>query len=156
MPSEASESHSASRATDSPGDVRAITAPAPAPAWISHASVAGHVQYPQLRLPFIEELKHRNIVRVAVLYLAVCWVVLEPVHVVFHMLEVPLWANQLVLVLMAVGFPSVLLFAWIFELTPDGIKPTMLVDPSKSIRPQTGRRIDRAIIVILAIAVAYF
>jgi adenylate cyclase len=125
---------------------------APIPAPLEHA----HGHHAHIEIKFLEELKKRNVVRVAFLYLVVCWLILEPIHVVFHMLEVPLWANQLVLVLMAVGFPAVLLFAWAFEITPEGLKPTVEVDPKRSIRPLTGRRLDRAIMVVMALAITYF
>ena len=105
---------------------------------------------------FFEEIKKRNIVRVGLLYLVTCWLILEPIHVVFHMLEVPVWANRLVLILMALGFPAVLLFAWVFEITPEGLKPTVEVEAHKSIRPLTGRRLDRAIMVVMALAIVYF
>jgi adenylate cyclase len=105
---------------------------------------------------FFEEIKKRNIVRVGLLYLVTCWLILEPIHVVFHMLEVPVWANRLVLILMALGFPAVLLFAWVFEITPEGLKPTVEVGAHKSIRPLTGRRLDRAIMVVMALAIVYF
>jgi hypothetical protein len=103
----------------------------------------------------LAELMRRNVVRVALLYLTFCWFVLDPVHVIFHMLEVPKWVNELVLVAMALGLPAVLIFTWLFELTPSGLKATVLVDPGKSIRVQTGRRIDRAIIVVLSLAIIY-
>ena len=106
-------------------------------------------------LQLIAELKRRNVVRVGLLYLTFCWVVLDPVHVIFHMLEVPKLANELVLVAMALGLPTVLIFTWLFEFTPSGIKATVLVDPRKSIRVQTGRRLDRAIIVVLSLVVVY-
>jgi len=67
--------------------------------------------FPALRFRAFEQLKQRNIFRVALLYLVVCWLVLEPVHVIFHMLDVPIWANRLVVMIMAVGFPAVLIFA---------------------------------------------
>ena len=70
----------------------------------------GHGAGLPFKLPFLEELKRRNVVRVALLYLLVCWLILEPKHVVFNMLEVPVWANRLVLVIMAIGFPAVVLF----------------------------------------------
>ena len=105
---------------------------------------------------FLRELNRRNVVRVGVLYLIVCWLILEPVHVVFHMLEVPAWANRLVIVLMAIGFPAVLLFAWAYELTPEGVKPAAQVERRTSITTQTARRLDRAIILVLALALAYF
>jgi hypothetical protein len=115
-----------------------------------------HGHHPHIEFKFFEELKQRNVVRVALLYLVACWLILDPVHVVFHMLEVPAWANRLVLILMAIGLPAVLLFAWAFEITPEGLKPAVEVDPKKSIRSLTGRRLDRAIIAVLVLALGYF
>jgi TolB-like protein/lipoprotein NlpI len=71
------------------------------------------------------------------------------------MLEVPVWANRLVVILMAVGFPAVLLFAWVYEITPEGLRPTAEVEPHRSIRTQTGQRLNRAIVVVMAVALAY-
>jgi adenylate cyclase len=114
----------------------------------------GHPQIPHFRI--FEQLKQRNVFRLAALYLVVCWLILEPVHVVFHMLDVPVWANRLVLMLMAIGFPAVVIFAWVYEITPEGLKPTVEVPHGQSIRRVTGRRLDRAIISVLALALAYF
>jgi len=110
----------------------------------------------RVELPFVRELKRRNVVRVAILYLLLCWLILDPLHVIFHMLEVPTWANRLVIVLLALGFPGVVLFAWVYEITPEGLKPTVEVAHGQSITKHTGRRLDRAIIVVLAVALAYF
>jgi TolB-like protein len=118
--------------------------------------VGPHAHHPLLRLPFFEQLKQRNVFRVAVLYLVVCWLILDPVHVVFHMLDFPIWANQLVVMLMVVGFPAVVIFAWVYEITPEGLKPTVEIPHEQSIRKLTGRRLDRAIIAVLAVALAYF
>jgi TolB-like protein/tetratricopeptide (TPR) repeat protein len=108
----------------------------------------------QIRL--FDQLKQRNVFRVGALYLVVCWLILEPVHVVFHMLDVPVWTNRLVVMIMAVGFPAVLIFAWVYEMTPEGLKPTTEVPHDRSIRRLTGRRLDAAIIAVLAVALAYF
>jgi TolB-like protein len=118
--------------------------------------VGTHAHHPLLHLPVFEQLKQRNVFRVAILYLVVCWLVLDPVHVVFHMLDVPVWANRLVVMLMAAGFPAVVIFAWVYEITPEGLKPTVEVPHHQSIRKVTGRRLDRAIIAVLAVALAYF
>jgi serine/threonine-protein kinase len=112
-------------------------------------------QWP-IQFRFLEQLKHRNVIRVGILYLVVCWLILDPVHVLFHMLDMPIWANRLVVMLMAVGFPAVLIFAWVYEITPEGLKPTAEVPHGQSIRKLTGRRLDRAIIAVLAVALAYF
>jgi adenylate cyclase len=121
-----------------------------------HISRDVHAHHPRIEFRFLEQLKHRNVIRVGILYLLVCWLILDPVHVVFHMLEVPVWANRLVVVLMAVGFPSVLLFAWVYEITPEGLKLTVEVEPSRSIRKQTGQRLNRAIFAVMAVALTYF
>src|SRR5215470_5240315 len=118
--------------------------------------VGSHAHHPLMHFRLFEQLKQRNVFRVAVLYLVVCWLILDPLHVVFHMLDVPVWANRLVLMLMAVGFPAVVIFAWVYEITPEGLKPTVEVPYDKSIRKLTGRRLDRAIIAVLAVALAYF
>jgi TolB-like protein/Tfp pilus assembly protein PilF len=118
--------------------------------------VGPHAHHPLLHLPVFEQLKQRNVFRVAVLYLVVCWLILDPVHVIFHMAGVPEWVNRLVLIVMAVGFPAVLIFAWVYEITPEGLKPTIDVPHGQSIRKLTGRRLDRAIIAVLAVALAYF
>jgi TolB-like protein/tetratricopeptide (TPR) repeat protein len=109
-----------------------------------------------VHFPLFQQLKQRNVFRVAALYLVVCWLILEPVHVVFHMLDVPVWANRLVLMIMAIGFPAALIFAWVYEITPEGLKPTAEVPHGQSVRRLTGRRLDVAIIAVLAVALAYF
>ena len=120
----------------------------------SEASPRAH--RPVLHFRVFEQLKQRNVIRVAVLYLVVCWLILEPVYLVFHMLEVPVWWSRLVITLMSVGVPAVVIFAWVYEITPDGLKPTVEVPHGQSIRRITGRRLDRAIIAVLAVALAYF
>ena len=58
----------------------------------------GHGAHGGINLPVLEKLKQHHVGRVALLYLGVSWIILEPVHVVFHMLDVPEWANRLVIV----------------------------------------------------------
>src|SRR6202521_1490503 len=128
--------------------------PTEAPGDLKRVSTSPRAGLPKFR--FLEEIRKRNVGRVAILYVVVCWLILEPVHVVFHMLEVPSWANRLVIILLALGFPAALIFAWVYEITPEGLKPTVEVPHGQSIRRQTGRRLDRAIIAVLALALIYF
>jgi TolB-like protein/tetratricopeptide (TPR) repeat protein len=114
-----------------------------------------HAHHPAVQLRVLEKLKHRNVIRVGILYLVVSWLILDPVYVLFHMLEVPVWANRLVVILLAIGFPAALLFAWVYEITPEGLKPTVEVEPQRSIRKLTGQRLDHAIAVALVIGIAY-
>ena len=65
-------------------------------------------------------------------------------------------AARSVVVLLAIGFLAALIFSWVFELTPEGLKRDADVPPDQSIAPQTARRMDRMIIVVLVLALGYF
>jgi adenylate cyclase len=93
---------------------------------------------------------------VAILYIVVSYLILEPFEMFFHLLDLPVWTGRTAVALMVLGFPVALLFAWIYEITPTGIKPSTDVDPQQSIARQTGRKLDRAIIAVLAVALIYF
>src|ERR1700676_3065302 len=81
-----------------------------------------HGHGPRIEFKFLEQLKRRNIVRVAILYVVVCYLILEPFGMFVHVLALPEWIGRTVVVLMALGFPAVLLFAWVYEITPEGLK----------------------------------
>jgi len=104
-------------------------------------------------MSFFKELKRRNVIRVGAAYLILGWVLLQVADVVGPILVLPDWVAKLVLLLLGLGFPVVLVFAWVFEMTPEGIKRESDIDRSRSITPQTGRKLDRLIIGLLAIAV---
>jgi adenylate cyclase len=120
------------------------------------ASPAAHAHHGLPQFRFLEELKRRNVGRVAILYLVIGYLILEVFGVFVHLLELPAWVGRSVVLLMAIGFPIALLLAWIYEITPEGLKPTEEVAPHKSIRRETGKRLDRAIIAALSVALAYF
>ena len=101
-----------------------------------------------------QELKRRNVFRVALAYLAAGWLVLQVVQLVLESTSAPDWVMQVFLLAVAVGFPFAVLFAWAFEMTPEGIKREKEVDRDQSITHQTGRKLNRTIIVVLAAAVA--
>lgn len=103
-----------------------------------------------------EELKRRNVIRVGIAYVVACWLILQVADVVLDNTQAPDWVMHLLMTLMALGFPLAMLFAWAFELTPDGIKRERDVDRSDSITRQTGRKLDRAIIAVLVVALGYF
>ena len=105
---------------------------------------------------FWGELKRRNVVRVAIAYAIVSWLLLQMADVVLDNIEAPTWVFQAILLLLVIGFPMAIIFAWAFELTPEGIKKETDVDRSESITHITGRKLDFAIIGVLAITVIYF
>ncbi|HET6592551.1 MAG TPA: hypothetical protein VFG48_06520, partial [Xanthomonadales bacterium] len=107
-------------------------------------------------MSFFEELKRRNVIRVGIAYVVACWLILQVADVVLDNTPAPDWVMQLLMALMALGFPLAVLFAWAFELTPEGIKRERDVDRNESITRQTGRKLDRAIIAVLVVALGYF
>jgi len=100
-----------------------------------------------------QELQRRNVFRVGIAYAVVAWVLLQVVDLVLDNIDAPAWIMKVFMLAVAVGFPVALIFAWAFEKTPEGIKLEKNVDRSQSITPQTGRKLDRLIIVFLAVAV---
>jgi TolB-like protein/Tfp pilus assembly protein PilF len=107
-------------------------------------------------MSFFEELKRRNVVRVGVVYLIASWLLAQVADLLLENFQAPDWVIQAVLIVLLVGFPLALIFAWAFELTPEGIKKEKDVDRSQSITSVTGRKLDRAIIVVLVVALSYF
>ena len=102
------------------------------------------------------ELKRRNVFRVAFAYALVGWVLLQIADVFFPALSLPEWTIRLVAGLLIIGFPLALLFAWAFELTPEGLRKEHEVDRDLSITHKTGRKLDFVVIAVLAIAVTLF
>ena len=105
---------------------------------------------------FFGELKRRNVVRVGVAYIIVGWVVVQIGQVLFESFGTPDWVIKTVIVLVAIGFPFALIFAWAFEITPEGVKKTRDVDLSVSVTHSTGRKLNFFIMASLVIALAYF
>ena len=105
---------------------------------------------------FFAELKRRNVVRMAGLYLVGAWLIVQVASTVLPMFGAPQWLPRSIVVLLVIGFIPALVFSWAFELTPQGLKRDEDVPPEQSIAPQTGRRMDRLIIAVLVLALAYF
>ena len=106
-------------------------------------------------MSFIEELKHRNVFRVGVAYIALGWVVIEVTDTLAPALNLPDWTLSLVTWIGIIGFPFALLFSWAFELTPEGLKLEKNVDRSQSTTEITGRKLDFIIIGLLIAAVVF-
>ncbi len=107
-------------------------------------------------MSFFKELKRRNVIRVAIAYAVAAWLLIEITATTFPILKLPDWSVTLVTVLVLIGFPLALIFAWAFELTPEGLKKEKDVDRSESITHITGRKLDFMIIGMLVVALGYF
>ncbi len=106
-------------------------------------------------MSLFRELKRRNVIRVAIAYAVAAWLLIEITATTFPVLKLPDWSVTLVTVFVLIGFPLALIFAWAFELTPEGLKKERDVDRSESITHITGRKLDFVIIGVLVIAVGF-
>jgi len=99
------------------------------------------------------ELKRRNVVRVGAAYVLVAWILLQVADFALDVIDAPNWIMQVLVLLAAIGLPAVLVFAWVFEMTPEGLKLERDVDRSQSITTHTGKKLNMVIIAVLAVAV---
>jgi TolB-like protein/Tfp pilus assembly protein PilF len=108
------------------------------------------------RVSFFTELKRRNVLRVAIAYLAGAWLLSEVAITLFPLFGFSDTPGRIVVILLAIGFPLFLVFSWIFEITPEGLKLEKDVQREASLTRKTDKKLDRAIIVLLILAVGYF
>ncbi len=107
-------------------------------------------------LSLFAELKRRNVVRVGVAYVVIGWVIAQIAEFAFENFGAPDWVLKTVVVILLLGLPLALFFAWAFEMTPEGVKREKDVDRSESIAHSTGRKLDFVIIATLVVALGYF
>ena len=106
-------------------------------------------------MPFFAELKRRNVVRVGIAYMVAGWLLAQVGEFAAGHFGAPGWVLKIFVLFLVLGLPLVLVFAWAFELTPEGLKLEKHVDREKSITMQTGRKLDFIIIVVMGIALMY-
>jgi len=104
----------------------------------------------------VAELKRRNVIRMAVIYVVAAWLVMQVAEVVIGLANLPAATGPWILALLALGFPIALLVSWFYEITPEGLALERNVPEGESIRQATGRRIDLVVIAMLAAAVLLF
>jgi len=100
---------------------------------------------------FLSELKRRNVYRVGAAYVVAAFVLIEVVSNVAPVFNFPGWIAQAVILLLVVGFPAVLCLAWVYEITPDGVKRTAEVEQDASVTHQTGHRLNIVIIGLFVV-----
>jgi len=103
----------------------------------------------------LQELKRRNVFRVAIAYVMLAWIVAQVAELALDSFGSPAWVIKTLLLLLALGLPLAIFFSWAFEITPDGVKKEKDVDRSQSITPRTGRKLDLTIIGLLVVALAF-
>jgi len=105
-------------------------------------------------MSFFAELKRRNVFRVGIAYVVGGWLLLQLADVLSELLDLPDVVGRVIVLVVAIGLPIALFFAWAFEMTPDGVKLEKEVDRSQSITSQTGKKLNNTIIVLLVLTVS--
>ena len=107
-------------------------------------------------MSLFNELKRRNVFRVAIAYVIIAWLILQVGDTLAPALHLGEWVNTALAFFLILGLPVALIFAWAYELTPEGLKKEKEVDRSQSISDITGRKFDYVIIAVLVLALGYF
>jgi TolB-like protein/Tfp pilus assembly protein PilF len=107
-------------------------------------------------MSFFGELGRRNVIRVGFAYAIVAWLVIQVADIVLETIGAPAWVMQTLMLLLALGFIIATIFAWVYEVTPEGVKRESEIDRTASITPVTGRKLDRVITGLLVVALTYF
>lgn len=103
----------------------------------------------------ISELKRRNVFKVATAYAITGWLIIQIITSISEPLALPKWFDPVIIILVLIGFPISLLFAWAFEMTPEGLKKTVKVEIDKSVTKTTGKKLNRVIISVLSVFIIF-
>jgi len=106
-------------------------------------------------MSLFDELKRRNVFRIAVAYTVIAWLLAQVADLAFDNFGAPDWVPKSVLFILILGFPLAVFFAWAFEMTPEGVKREKDVDRSHSITQTTGKKLNHLIIAVLVAAIGF-
>ncbi|MDH3888885.1 MAG: tetratricopeptide repeat protein [Gammaproteobacteria bacterium] len=107
-------------------------------------------------MSLFNELKRRNVFRIGAAYVVGAWLLIQVTETIFPLFGFGDTPARLVVIVLAIGFIPSLILSWVFEFTPEGLKKDADVDFEESITQSTGRKLDRIILVALALALGYF
>jgi TolB-like protein/Tfp pilus assembly protein PilF len=107
-------------------------------------------------MSFFNELKRRNVIRVGLAYLATTWLLIQVLETLLPIFGLPATSVRVIVIVLAIGFVPVMVFAWVFELSPDGLKRDAGIDRALTTSGRANKHLDRAIMVVLALALGYF
>ena len=101
------------------------------------------------------ELQRRNVVRVGIAYTVIAWLLAQVAEFSFDAFGAPEWALKTLIIVLLLGLPVALIFAWAFEMTPEGLKLEKDVDRSASITGQTGKKLERVTLIGIVLVIAF-
>ncbi|NNJ89824.1 MAG: hypothetical protein HKP53_10505 [Eudoraea sp.] len=105
-------------------------------------------------MKLIDELKRRNVIKATIAYIVVAWLLLQVITSVLPNFGAPPWVLKTLIFLIAIGLPIWVIFSWVYEITPEGLKKTVKVSKDESITEATNKRLNIIIIITLFIAIA--
>ena len=106
-------------------------------------------------MSFFSELRRRNVFKVGAAYAIVAWLLIQVADAVLPTFNSPAWVMQVFTFFMILGFPITLLMAWAYEMTPEGIKAAANVQPTATLTPATGQRLNYVILGLVVLAVGF-
>ena len=104
---------------------------------------------------FIEELRYRNVFRVAIAYIIAGWLIAQATDLAADAFDAPDWVMKMLIVVLLIGLPIALFLAWAYELTPEGVKKAKDLPEDVPKDPRSKSRLNRATLIALVIAVAW-
>jgi TolB-like protein/Tfp pilus assembly protein PilF len=108
------------------------------------------------KLSFYTELKRRNVFKVAIVYFAVAWLLLQVSDTLGPALHLPEWFVSAVAFVLILGFPIAVVFAWAFDLTPEGLKSETKADPAAPKTGKTAKKSNHIVVAALVLSLGYF
>jgi zinc protease len=107
-------------------------------------------------MSLFSELRRRNVFKVLLIYLIAGWLVVKLLHHLHPVIGLPHWIEKLVGLMLLIGLPLALYFAYIYEFTPVGLKKAVDVDQTQSIVYKTGQKLNAALAVLMVLMLAAF
>ena len=107
-------------------------------------------------MSLLQELQRRNVIRVATAYVVVAWLIIQVVETIFPAFGFSDKAVRIVVIIFSIGFVPALIAAWVFELTPEGLKRDSNIDRSQDDSRPSSHKLDRVIIAVLVLGILFF
>ncbi len=107
-------------------------------------------------MSLFNELKRRNVLRVGAAYVVAAWLLIQVAETIFPLFGFDDTPARIVVIVLAIGLVPSMIFSWVFELTPEGLIRDKDIDRSQIDTSQSGQKLNRIIMVVLALALGYF
>lgn len=105
-------------------------------------------------MSFFDELKRRNVIKATMAYVVIAWVLIQVLSIVLPIFQAPTWFLKAIMILLIIGLPIWMVFSWVYDVTPDGLKKTSQIEKDDSITATTNKRLNIIILIVLLIAIA--